>query len=398
VKKTHIAFFGIPHPAHANGTFPIVSALVRRGHRVSYVTSGVFAPRIRSLGAEAVVCKRWGAPEAERQPFFADHPRITVPNWDMICGINARILREVESLYENDRPDLIIYDLVAFAGRILANRWNIPAAQISPHFAVDKDGVASQIGNNDFREYLMERGVKATQFFERYGIFSENWLFHREDLNIYSIPKVFQPNGTAISDDRCYFAGRCVAQRSFDGAWQRTHDEKRPIALVTGSTTYVRDPEYFKMCLAALSGLHWHVVLAVGDRNGPTSLPTLPAHAEVVGNVSNLEILPHASLLICQGGNMSTTEAGYYGVPVIAATFGFAELEWCADNSIVRLGLGMHLKNADLDENHIRHAAIQIAEDSLIHRNVERVSHHIKCEPGAEDVAIRIGDYLKTRS
>ena len=392
VKKTHIAFFGVPHPAHANATFPIVSALIRRGYRITYVTSEQFSPNIQRLGAEVVVCKRWTLPESEREPSFAAHPRLHVPNWDTLCSMNTRILKEVESHYEKDRPDAIIYDLVAFAGRILAHRWNLPAIQISPHCALDQENIESQVRNDDLREHLLERGENAAQFFERHGISGGNWLFHREGLNIYSIPRVFQPDGAALLDGRCYFAGRCAAERPADDDWQKTHRDGRPIALITGSRTYFRDSDYFRMCLAALSGLHWHIVLVTGDRSEPTS-SRLP-HAEVVQYVSNIKVLPHASLLICQGGNMSTTEAGYYGVPVIAATFGFAELEWCAETSIVRLGLGTHLNAKRINENSIRRAAIQISEDAEMRHNVDRVSRLIQGDPGAEEVASKIGFYL----
>lgn len=391
----HIALFGMPHPAHVNATLPIVSALVRRGHRVTCVTSEQFSSHIRDLGAEAVIIKHRGLPRSEPTPCFAVHPRIIVPYWDALCPMNIRILEETRALYDADRPDVIIYDLVTFAGRILAHRWNIPAIQISPHCALDRETITSQVGNADLREHLLEQGDKAARFFERYGIYGDNWLFHRERLNIHFIPRIFQPDGAAITDNRCYFAGRCVVEREVDANWEKTHTNGRPIALVTGSTTYVRDLNYFRMCLTALSGLHWHVVLAAGDRDIPGLQSSLPPHAEVVRNVSNLSVLPHATLLICQGGNMSTAEAAYYGVPMIAATFGFAELEWCTETSIVRLGLGKHLKPDETDEASIRRAAIQIAEDKEMTRNLERVSRDLQRSPGANDVANIIEEYAE---
>jgi MGT family glycosyltransferase len=308
--------------------------------------------------------------------------------------MNMRLLKELESAFAQDRPDVIIYDVVAFAGHILANRWQIPAIQVSPHCALDEGSIASQVADADLREHLIERGMKATEFFERYGISGENWLYHREELNIHFIPRVFQPDGAALLDDRCFFAGRCAVERPVDRSWQRPHGDDRPIALVTGSMTYVRDPEYFRMCLDALTGLHWHVVLVIGDRNEPTSLRPLPAHASIVQHVNNIEVLPHAGLLICQGGNMSTTEAAYYGVPVIAATFGFAELEWCTETSIARLGIGKHLKGTSIDKRTIREAAVQIVEDAEMRRALARVSELTQRDPGSEEVVDRIDQYL----
>ena len=51
----HIAFFSVPYPPHVNPTLAIVSVLVRRGYRVTYVTSDTFAARVAALGAFEVV-------------------------------------------------------------------------------------------------------------------------------------------------------------------------------------------------------------------------------------------------------------------------------------------------------------------------------------------------------
>lgn len=394
MRNRHILFIGLPHPAHANATFPIVSALVRRGYRVTYTTSPQFEARVNDLGATALICRCFTPAEPNQGLTLAPHPTLRVPDWDLICPANVRLLKELESSFALDRPDVIIYDVVAFAGRILANRWQIPAIQVSPHCALDESSIVSQVADADFREHLLERGMKAATFFDRYGISGENWLYHREGLNIHFIPRVFQPDGAALLDDRCFFAGRCVVERPVNRRWQRPQSDDRPIALVTGSITYVRDPGYFRTCLDALTGLHWHMALVIGDRNEPTSLRPLPAHASIIQHVNNIEVLPHASLLICQGGNMSTTEAAYYGVPVIAATFGFAELEWCAETSIARLGLGKHLKGTMIEKQTLREAAVQIAEDAEMRRTLARVSELAHSDPGSEGVVDRIEQYL----
>lgn len=392
----HIAVFGVPHAAHMNAVIPIMAALVRRGYRVTCVTSDVFAQRIQALGAEAVCCKRWQDEASEREQMFDAHPRLAVLNMNGCCRMGLRILAETQSVYERDRPDAIIYDLVNFAGRILAHRWGIPGIQISPHIAFDGENLASQIGDGDFREWVQAQGAKADKFFEHVGLSGVDFLFHRANLNIYSIPKIFQPAGTSLNDARCFYAGRCPAEQPPYGDWRKTHADGRPIALIATSTTYVRDPGYFSACIDALSGLHWHVVLSIGG-NDPKSLEPLPPHFEIVKDIAHVKVLPHAGLFIFQGGNMSVAEAAFHGVPMIATTFGFAELEWCAENSIVRLGLGLHLRKGDITVDGIRAAAIRVAGDSNIQRNTRNVSRLVQREPGAEEVVNRIDEHLSGR-
>src|ERR1044072_5271555 len=122
MKKCHVAIFALPHHAYVNPTMPIVRTLVRRGYRVTYATSENFAKRLSEIGAEVIVGphynvqQQWESPADPRKP--DEHP---------FCRIALRMLAQCERFYENDRPDLVIYDILAFAGRILAHRWGIPA-------------------------------------------------------------------------------------------------------------------------------------------------------------------------------------------------------------------------------------------------------------------------------
>src|SRR5262249_55222220 len=116
MRDRHIAFFSFPQHAHLNPTLPIVSVLVRRGYRVTYVASENYAPRIAELGAEVVPCEAFDLAaafgEGVNDKDIAEQP---------ICRLAIRTLSQVLRFYETNRPDLIIYDHVAFAGRILAH-------------------------------------------------------------------------------------------------------------------------------------------------------------------------------------------------------------------------------------------------------------------------------------
>lgn len=47
----HIAFICLPAAGHVNPTLPVVSELVRRGHRVTYATAEKYAKSVESAGA-----------------------------------------------------------------------------------------------------------------------------------------------------------------------------------------------------------------------------------------------------------------------------------------------------------------------------------------------------------
>jgi UDP:flavonoid glycosyltransferase YjiC (YdhE family) len=104
-------------------------------------------------------------------------------------------------------------------------------------------------------------------------------------------------------------------------------------------------------------------------------------------------ILPHVSLFICLGGNITAAEAAYHGVPLIVTSHGFPELEYQGDN-IASSGLGLHLRKNDLNVENLRSAVTQVLEDAALLDKVKRIQRSVRREPGAEEVANRIEEYL----
>src|SRR3954454_19982605 len=110
--RSHISFVSFPHPPHVNPTLPIASVLVRRGHRVSYVSSRKFETRLRALGVEFIECPGFDS----RELFGSTENGDLSGNPAFRRGI--RTLLRILEVYKEDRPDLIIYDFMAYAGRI----------------------------------------------------------------------------------------------------------------------------------------------------------------------------------------------------------------------------------------------------------------------------------------
>jgi MGT family glycosyltransferase len=383
MKGLHVAFISFPHPPHVNPTLPIVSVLIRRGFRVTYATSTGFASRVAALGAEVVPCPTFDANSAAKS---GDHLQ-------PFCHHAVSTLAEITSFYEKDRPDVIIYDFLALAGRILAKRLSIPAIQTSPTFAHDEDVWPRQMKSPELRRSIVEVGDQIDSFLEQHGIVDGNFVFFRERLNVYFFPRTLQPQSQALRGD-CFFAGRCAGEQPYYGEWQWSDSGDRPLAVVGTSTTYVQGPDYFRLCIAALSDLKWHVVLSVGSSCDPESLMPLPDHFEIVQNISHIRILRHASLYICLGGIITTSEAMYHGLPLIVTTHGAGELEWQGDN-IEELGIGVHLRAKDMNPQNLRKTAIRVSSDRKLLDRVKEVQRIVQREPGAEETATRISEYLE---
>jgi MGT family glycosyltransferase len=391
VKEAHIAWFGFPIIPCINPMLQTVSVLVRRGYRVSYVASPEFSQRIRQTGAEFVPCAAFDFREAIRtfnEGIAAKESYLkTMFDWT-----NAT-LKLVTSFYATNRPDILIYDAASLGGLILSRIWNVPAIQISSTFALDRDVFEKQAPHATFRKTWLEIKSGVDEFLRDHGIAHADSGFRKEGLNIYFFPREIQPQ-KAVFDERCFFAGRCAGEQAHYGEWKSKSPSGMPIILVSSSTTYIQGPEFFKMCIDALSGLGWHIILSIGGANDCSSFGTLPQNFEIVQGISHVRILARVSLFICAGGIISTAEAMYHGVPLLVTSHGSEELEWQGDN-IASLGIGIHLREAETTIRNIRKSAVQVISDRKILKKVRQIQSTVQRDPGAEETANRIQEYLE---
>lgn len=94
-------------------------------------------------------------------------------------------------------------------------------------------------------------------------------------------------------------------------------------------------------------------------------------------------------------GIVSTAEAAYYGVPMIAVTEGGHEYEWQAEH-LVELGIGAHIRKSDLSAESIAEAARQLTESPDTARRLKEMKWAVRRDPGGEETANRIEEHLET--
>lgn len=378
MKNARIAFVSYPDASHVNSMRPIVRTLARRGHYITYATSERFAPRLEESGAKVLV----------GLPFSPFSPEA----WsESIFRMAQRTLDDADSFY-TQKPDLMIYDFLSLAGPVLAQRWSIPAMQMTPHFAYEACSFHLQIRSERMREFYRRFGKDCDSFLRSHGVDRHDWPFHREELNLHTIPKEFEPSPQAVADERNFYAGRCAGEAPYYGKWENTFSG-RPIVLVSSSSTIPRGLDYFQVCIAALAPFEWHVILSIGEEIDAAHLMPLPPNFEVIRGVSNTQIYPYAALVIFGGGVTATAEAAYHGVPSIVTSVGLPELEGLGDN-IESLGFGRHVKMDEMNATHLGKVAVEVTKNQRIYDNVARLMRSVRSAPGAEEAANRIEGYM----
>jgi UDP:flavonoid glycosyltransferase YjiC (YdhE family) len=117
------------------------------------------------------------------------------------------------------------------------------------------------------------------------------------------------------------FVGALPDERSarpapLPGWWPEVEAAGR-VVVVTQGTVANRDlSELIEPALAALAGLD---VLVVATLGRDARLSSVPANARVAGFIPFAELLPHASVLVSNGGYGGVQQALRYGVPLVLA-------------------------------------------------------------------------------
>jgi MGT family glycosyltransferase len=204
------------------------------------------------------------------------------------------------------------------------------------------------------------------------------------------LPRAFQYHGDEFDDTYC-FVGPCVRPEpgSPGGGW-RSPADGRPVVLVTLGTIYNLDPRFYRTCLAAFADSSWHAVIAVGQRVDPAEFGPAPDAIEVHQTVPQLDVLRHATALVCHAGMGGIMEAILHGVPLVCVP---QTLEQEANAArVAELGLGRHLPPAELTPGGLREAVEQVAKDPMVAERIREMQHEIR---GAGGVA-RAADVVES--
>ncbi|TCO59917.1 macrolide family glycosyltransferase [Actinocrispum wychmicini] len=394
----HIAFFNYPAHSHVNPTLSIVSELIGRGHRVTYVVAEQFAQGVKETGAtvlsyDSLAPESWGTVAIPANVTGDDVAKAALAH----LSEALRALETAEPVLASDRPDVLVYDAFGYAGgRILARKWGVPSVLSCTTF----------VANETFSPYakqsrrapvidpqhpaLIEYGEKLTAALDAHGLGNvsiEEFSVGAEQKNLVYLPKTFQI-GADTFDDRFVFVGPCLGGREFQGRWQPPAGAD-PVLLVTmGSFAYENQLGFFQQCVEAFADLPRHLVLAVGGLVDPAHLQPLPANVEVHAWLPQLPVLAHANGFISHAGMGSTMESLAFGIPpvVIPRT---AEQDLVADQ-IVGLGVGRRLESVDVTAESLRAVIVDVSSDTTTWTRAADLANDIRRAGGAARAADEI--------
>jgi UDP:flavonoid glycosyltransferase YjiC (YdhE family) len=349
MKNRHIAFYVEQLYGHIVPTLGIAMELLRRGHRVSYAITERLAPMIRGICATPVVIESSDIRDSVG-PILkeSDHEYSQLSGEELNKFLNevttkrtSHSLKQLESSFGDDRPDVIIHDdTLDRGGSTFALKYGIPKVRHYPQF-VDVDMVEG---------------------------------FSNDELILVSAPLFFHKTGALFDADRRF---KCIGfipegrKRAFE-PWRPLGSGRKQI-LVSPTTGHVPQIDFCRVAIEASRNQPWDVVLSVSASMDikslvdPARLPDIPRNVHVNRSAANLDVMETSCLYIGQGGQGGTLEAIFCGAPQILIPP--TPFHHVVARRVTELGMGLWMPLSELTpERFAAEVTVALNDEVMLHR------------------------------
>lgn len=384
----HIVMVGCSAPSHVYPSLGIIRELVRRGHRVSYVVGEPLAELVGATGADVVAHPTIFplGPDAEWPEDPAEAMRVFL---DEAIAIHPRLIET----FDQDRPDLLLYDIGGLGAPLLGLRYDVPVVQLSPTY-VAWDGYEEELADVLKPIRTSPSGVDYhrafTEWLAEHGVAEDAWTWLARPMPILSlIPRAMQPNADRVPQDRVQFVGPCLDPGRAAEHWTPPSDGK-PVLLVSFGTSYNDQLDVYRYCITEFED--WHVVLSIGKHVSKDDLGPLPESVEAHETVPQLVILDVASAFITHAGMGGCTESLWYGVPTVAIPQAVDQFGNAAQ--LEALGVGKHLPADQVTAKSLREAVDEVSSSPDVAARLAELRAEIRANGGITAAADAVESFL----
>ena len=372
-----IAWFCIPAHGHTNPTLGLVKEMTEAGHEVVYFSFEQFREKIEQAGATFVPCDAYdleikdedAADRVGKDVAFATEVLV-----NSTLALDDMVAKKVSEI----KPDLIVSDSVAYWGKLMAMKYNIPYVSSTTTFAFNKHSsryMKQGIGQLFKMLFSMPKINKQIAKLREKGYPVKNLLeilSNDNDTNtIVYTSKEFQPCAETFSDKYC-FIGPSI--RPIVKEMKKTAEKTIYISM----GTVVKNKEIYKNCIKVLGNTEYQVIISLGDN--VVTYDNLPENIEVYTSVDQMAVLSIADVFLTHCGMNSTSEALYYEVPLVM--FPQTSEQGAVAKRVEEVGAGKMLTSAD--EKILMDTIETVLSDPEYKRNAKKISDGFKKCGGAK--------------
>jgi MGT family glycosyltransferase len=305
----------LPFSGHSNPTMGLARELHERGHEVGYIHSYEWEDRVRATGCQFIPYKG------------------TTPDKYKKAELNYwRVAYDTVEAELGDY-DLLIYEVLFFPGKSLADKLGKPCVRLFSTFALNA---------NILRAFGLSGGPYITMLF-RYNflykplsvLVSRSFQLARKDivqeltanapeLNFTYTSRDFQMDNASFPEDHYRFVGPSLSGRSTPttGTEIDYTQMKRPIIYLSMGTMVNHSSRFYQKCFEAFGHKDLTLIIALGHGVKSETFKDVPANIKLYSYVPQLEVLEHCDLFITHGGMNSVNEAIWFGVPMLVIPIG----------------------------------------------------------------------------
>lgn len=363
-----IAWFCIPAHGHTNPTLGLVRELTSAGHQVYYFSFEMFREKIEQAGATFIGCDGYdfemedkgNADRVGKDKAFATELLVS-----STLALDEMTTKKVEEI----NPDLVVSDSVAFWGKLVAMKHNLPYVSSTTTFAFNRYSAKYMKETPwDIAKMLfsMPRINKQIQRLREKGYPVRGLLDivqnDNETNTIVYTSKYFQPCSETFSD-RYHFIGPSI--RPVLQPYTKTAEKTVYISMGTVN----QNREFYRNCIHALGGTDWQVIISMGTNT--EHFEGLPENIQIHESVDQMAVLSIADAFITHCGMNSASEGLYFQIPLVL--FPQTPEQGAVAKRTEELGAGIRLKSISEED------ILQTLKSALY-------------EPGYKSNAIRISD------
>ncbi len=346
-QKSNFLFLTIDGGGNIPPVLGLATRLQDKGHTVHVLSEPCLKNPIESLGLNFISFKEYFTRENRKEDICRD--------WDdsflkkpaafknIIFGPAKITVQETIFALEQTKADVLVVDCLLLPALIAGEYLNIPRVLLfhMPEYMPGKnrppgvmgltpgkgslgkirDGLLGRIFSKILDSYLpLINGIrKNLQLPELKTVTS---MIHQADLRMIQTLKGFDfPLDPAPENVR--YTGPVLDDPDWVGEWENPWKEgdKRPMVVVSFSTTFQNQAGAIKRCIQALAELPVRSLVTLGWAISLEGIE-LPEHVKVIRSAPHSRVFPFADLVITHGGHGTIMRALANGLPLICIPMG----------------------------------------------------------------------------